>query len=149
MADGRIPKDLLYGELVQGNRPRGRPQLQYKDICKADLKALGIDLNRWEILTSERSTWRQALHHGLSQLEETLVQQAEAKRKSSKIRELDRGQIVFVFSVEGIVTLELAFSATLDAVPSPPYRACYHSLLRLKDAKSNHHTHCPHPKQAG
>ena len=27
----------------------------------------------------------------------------------------------------GIVTLELDFSATLDAVPSPPYRACYHS----------------------
>ena len=53
---------------------------------------------------------------------------------SSKIRELDRGQIVFVFSVEGIITLELAFSATLDAVPSPPYRARYHSLSRLKDA---------------
>ena len=37
--------------------------------------------------------------------------------KTSKIRELDRGQIVFVFSVEVIVTLELASSATLDAVP--------------------------------
>ena len=35
----------------------------------------------------------------------------------SKIRELYKGQIVFVFSVEGIVTLELAFLATLDAVP--------------------------------
>ena len=57
--------------------------------------------------------------------------------ESSKIRELDGVQIVFVFSVEGIVTLELAFSATLDAVPTPPYRARYHSLLRLKDAKSN------------
>ena len=51
MADGQIPKDLLYGELVQGHRPRGRPQLQYKDICKRDLKALGMDLNRWETLT--------------------------------------------------------------------------------------------------
>ena len=28
-----------------------------------------------------------------------------------------------VFSVEGMVTLVLAFSATLDAVPRPPYRA--------------------------
>ena len=54
--------------------------------------------------------------------------------KTSKIRELGRGQIGFVFSVEGMVTLELAFSATLDVVPSPPYRACYHSLSRLKDA---------------
>ena len=35
------------------------------------------------------------------------------------------GQIVFVFSVEGTVTLELAFSATIDAVPNPPYRARY------------------------
>ena len=54
--------------------------------------------------------------------------------ETNKIRELDGGQIVFVLSVEGIVTLKLAFSPTLDTVPSPPYRACYHSLLRLKDA---------------
>ena len=54
--------------------------------------------------------------------------------ETSNIRELDRGQIVFVFSVEGIVTLELAFSATLDAVPSSLFRAHYHSLSRLKDA---------------
>ena len=53
--------------------------------------------------------------------------------ENSTIRELDRGQIVFVFSVEGTVTLELALSATLDTVPRPPYRACYHSLSRLKD----------------
>ena len=42
--------------------------------------------------------------------------------ESSKMRELDKGQIVFVFSVEGIVTLELAFSATLDVVPRPVFR---------------------------
>ena len=50
--------------------------------------------------------------------------------KTSKTRE----QIVFVLSVEGIVTLKLAFSATLDAVLRPLFRARYHSLSRLKDA---------------
>ena len=82
MADSQIPKDLLYEELVQGNHPRGRPQMRYKDVCKQDLKALGMDLNRWETLTSEHSAWRQAVPHGLSHFEETLVQQAEAKRQS-------------------------------------------------------------------
>ena len=54
--------------------------------------------------------------------------------ETSKIRELDRGQIGFVFSVEEFVTLELAFSATPDTVPRPPYGVQYHSLSRLKDA---------------
>ena len=27
MKDGRIPKDLLYGEMATGKRPTGRPQL--------------------------------------------------------------------------------------------------------------------------
>ena len=54
--------------------------------------------------------------------------------ETRKIRELDRGQIVFFFSEEGIVTLKLVFSATLDAVPRPLFKARYHSLSRLKDA---------------
>ena len=75
------------------------------------------------------------MHHGLSQFKETIVQQAETKRKSQKQQnQLGRGQIVFVFSVEGIFTLKLAFSATLHASPSPLFRAHYPSLLRLKDA---------------
>ena len=34
MKDGRIPKDIFYGELAVGKRPRGRPHLRYKDVCK-------------------------------------------------------------------------------------------------------------------
>ena len=46
MKDGRIPKDILYGELAVGKRPRGRPQLRNKDVCKRDMKALEIDVTR-------------------------------------------------------------------------------------------------------
>ena len=56
MEDGRIPKDLLCGELVTGKRPTGRPQLRYKGICKRDLKALGINTNTWEAAAADRST---------------------------------------------------------------------------------------------
>ena len=44
MKDGRIPKDLLYGELEMGERARGRPLLRYRDVCKRDMKALDIDV---------------------------------------------------------------------------------------------------------
>ena len=76
------------------------------------------------------------MHHDLSHFEENLFSRPRqrGRPKTSKIRELDRGQIAFVFSVEEIVTLILAFSATLDAVPRPLFRACYHSLSRLMDA---------------
>ena len=49
--------------------------------------------------------------------------------ETSKTRELDRGRIVFVFSVKGMVTLDLAFSATLDTVPRPLYRARYVTIV--------------------
>ena len=43
MPDGRIPKDLLYGELASGSRVQGRPHLRFKDACKRDMKAIEPD----------------------------------------------------------------------------------------------------------
>ena len=86
MDDGRIPKDLLYGELVQGKRATGSPYLRYKDVCKRDLKALSIDLSTWENLTLDRSAWRQAVHQGLSHFEETFAQRNDAKRQQKRVR---------------------------------------------------------------
>ena len=37
MDEGRMPKALLYGELAQGTRPKGRPKLRYKDVTKRDM----------------------------------------------------------------------------------------------------------------
>ena len=44
--DGRILKASLYGELISGKRNLGRPQLDYRDVCKWDIKELNIDLNK-------------------------------------------------------------------------------------------------------
>ena len=54
MEDGRIPKDLLYGELTCGKRTSGRPHLRYKDVCKRDMKALDINTKSWEAHASNR-----------------------------------------------------------------------------------------------
>ena len=50
MEDGRIPKDILYGELALGRRTTCRPQLRYKDVCARDMKAVGIDTMSLELI---------------------------------------------------------------------------------------------------
>ncbi|KAI8498396.1 hypothetical protein Bbelb_235980 [Branchiostoma belcheri] len=58
----RLPKKILYGELSQGSRPRGRPKLRFKDLCKATLQDFSIE--SWEKAASDRSKWRAAIHKG-------------------------------------------------------------------------------------
>ena len=38
MEKGRLPKDLLYGNLELGKRQQGHPYLRYKDSCLRDLQ---------------------------------------------------------------------------------------------------------------
>ena len=65
MEDGRIPKDILYGELALGRRTTGRPHLRYKDVCVRDMKAVDIDTMSWEGLAADRTKWRSALKQHL------------------------------------------------------------------------------------
>ena len=71
--DGRIPTDILHGELASGRRTKGRPQLRYKDVCKRDIKAPDINTESWEDLAADRMRWRNTLNQHLKAGEEKLV----------------------------------------------------------------------------
>ena len=84
MDDGRIPKDLLYGELAVGKRPQGRPRQCFRNVCKADLRETGVDIDSWEQLATNRDAWRQLVKQGVEDHEAHLCEQADEKRQRRK-----------------------------------------------------------------
>ena len=85
MDDGRIPKDLLYGELATGSRPAGRPALRYKDVIKRDMKAGGIDPTGWETVAADRNSWRHAVKAG-TLISEKRREDQWAKKKERRLQ---------------------------------------------------------------
>ena len=60
--NNRIPKQVLYSQLVDGSRGIGRPRLRFKDTIKRNLKDKEISLGRWQKLSLDRPRWRQMIH---------------------------------------------------------------------------------------
>ena len=58
MPTDRLPRQVLYSQLPDGQRPRGRPRLRYKDTIKRNLKKGDIDTNSWKSLALQRDVWR-------------------------------------------------------------------------------------------
>ena len=52
MSDEHLQKRLLYGELLVGKCPVGRPKMHFKDRLKMSLKDLEIPVETWERLAS-------------------------------------------------------------------------------------------------
>ncbi|KAK7872160.1 hypothetical protein R5R35_001726 [Gryllus longicercus] len=57
MSVERTPKQILYGELAEGNRRQGGQLKRYKDGIHAMIKNIGIK-DTWETLCQDRSKWR-------------------------------------------------------------------------------------------
>jgi hypothetical protein len=88
MDPGRIPKDLLYGELAQGTRSSGRPKLRYRDVTKRDMAQCGIAIDSWERLADDRPAWRLAIREGARDAEEAHLVTATLRRKKRKEQRL-------------------------------------------------------------
>ena len=54
MSPGRIPKDLLYGELAAGKRKTGHTCLRFKDVCQMDMAEAKISIEDWERQADDR-----------------------------------------------------------------------------------------------
>ena len=81
MGAERIPKSLLYSELIVGKRYRGRPKLRFKDVRKRDLKSLNIRTNEWELLANNRAKWRSTVRKRLMEREKQYFKKPKKIKK--------------------------------------------------------------------
>ena len=86
MADNRLPKQMLYGQLKEGKRTQGGQKKRYKDNIKTHLRQCHLSLTSWEEVALQRSMWSRMVHEGTSHLEKDLHRAAEHKRQQRKER---------------------------------------------------------------
>ena len=81
MPGSRLPRQVLYGQLLTANRKPGGPKLRYKDQLKRTLKRCNINPNDLESAAANRPLWRSLCHSGVTLLEEKRIQQRIARRQ--------------------------------------------------------------------
>ncbi|XP_005102894.1 uncharacterized protein LOC101847595 [Aplysia californica] len=86
MADSRLPKQLMYGELLHGKRSVRGQKKRFKDCLKVSLKELGILNDLCETLAQDRPTWRCKLTKGAKAAEAKRIAEAKQKRNVRKSR---------------------------------------------------------------
>jgi hypothetical protein len=86
MQDERMPKKLFYCELLHGKRSLGGQKKRYIDTLKASLKNCAINLDSWESLAIDRSSWRSQVYAGAVAFERKRTDDASQKRAARKSR---------------------------------------------------------------
>ena len=84
MEPHRLPLQLLYSELKQGQRPRGRPKKRYKDCVKEHLKHSGTPAKDLEMCAQDRSVWRMLTRKAQREFEEKRRDEIVSRREKRK-----------------------------------------------------------------
>ena len=79
MSEGRIPRQLLYGELEKGKRKPGGQRLLFNYVAKRHLKSMNIDVASWEELAADRNFWRCSLSTGKSAVQSKIIAASDLK----------------------------------------------------------------------
>jgi len=85
----RLPKQILYGELEEGSRTRGRPITSWRNNAQESIKLFGINEKDWQELAESKSEWEEyikgfGMDNFLQEWEknrETLYQKRKAKER--------------------------------------------------------------------
>ena len=86
MEPHRLPRQLLYGELRLGQRPRGRPRKRFKDCVKGSLKYSHASAKDLEVCAQDRAVWRSLTRKAQEEFEgnrRNHITSAREKRKAS------------------------------------------------------------------
>ena len=112
--DGRMPKDILYGQLTSGARPVGRPALRFKDACNRDMKACDINPKGWEAVAEDRvRKHAEALKRQMKRNTSMRLRRGCGEHKKQHYHQCHPGSSAL--AAARTATQESAFTATVDA----------------------------------
>ena len=79
MEDGRLLRQLFYGEIWEGKRSALKPKKRFKDTIKYYLKQSGPPVDQWEKMASDRSKRQKLIHESIESFENSRVQYSTYK----------------------------------------------------------------------
>ena len=114
MSDSRIPRQLLYSELMDCSRNQGRPKLRLKDTLKSKPKRSGTSSGELEASAADRSAWRSLTPLAAAAFEEDRRQHlAAARDRRQRLRALQsKQQTIVVTPVRACVLPALDYGVT-------------------------------------
>jgi hypothetical protein len=86
MDDSRLPKQLLYGEVLDKTRSCGGQVKRWKDGLNQTIKQAQIPPN-WEVVAQDRKLWRSQIHNFTTVHEKMRHEREEERRRRRKERE--------------------------------------------------------------
>lgn len=81
MDPSRLPTIILYGELVSGMKPGGRPKCSYENQFKRNLAQTNIESFSYEQTASERGVWRTPIRNRSPRGEQKTTREEQTKKK--------------------------------------------------------------------